>query len=89
MVNYVKGKRFINREKLLKKDQISYELILGFRLINGINKADFRKKYRCELIDQNNIKELIKQGLLVDDGLNIKVCYDKIYVENNILENFV
>ena len=89
MINYIKGKRVLNKEKLTKKDKISYELILGFRLVNGINKADFKHKYSVNLIDQYNIKELIKSGLLVDDGLYIKVNYDKLYIENSILENFV
>ena len=89
MINYVNGKRIINKERLNKKDKISYELILGFRLINGINKKEFKKKYGVELIDQYNIKDLIKNGLLVDDGLNVKVSYDKIYIENSILEDFV
>ena len=89
MYKYVNGKRLLNSERLEKQDMISYELILGFRLINGINKKEFKGKYNVELIDQYNIKELIKQGLLIDDGLNIKVSYDKIYIENSILENFV
>ncbi len=89
MVNYVKGKRCLKKEKVNKKDKISYELILGFRLINGINKNDFKNKYNLELVDQYNIKELINKKYLIDDGKNIKVSYDKIYVENSILENFV
>ena len=89
MYKYVNNIRRLNEEKITVKDKISYELILGFRLINGINKEDFKNKYGVELIDQFNIKELIKDGLLIDDGLNIKVSYDKIYVENMILENFV
>ena len=89
MYNYVNGNRILNKEELTIKDKISYELILGFRLINGINKDEFKKKYNLELIDQYNIKELIKNGLLIDDGLNIKISYDKIYIENMILENFV
>lgn len=89
MYKYVNGNRMLNSEKLSKTDKISYELILGFRLINGINKIDFKKKYHVELIDQYNIKELIKEGLLIDDGINIKVNYDKIYIENIILNNFV
>ena len=74
---------------LTKKDIISYELILGFRLINGINKKEFEKKYNEKLVNQYNIKDLIKKGYLIDDGENIKISYDKIYVENSILENFV
>lgn len=89
MYKYINGNRILNTEKLTKKDKISYELILGFRLVNGINREEFKKKYHVNLIDQYNIKELIKSGLLIDDGLNIKVSYDKIYVENLILEDFV
>lgn len=89
MINYAMGNRILNSEVLDKQDDISYALILGFRLINGINKEDFKKKYGVSLIDQFNIKELIKQGLLIDDGLNVKISYDKIYIENTILENFV
>ena len=89
MFKYVNGRRILNKEKLSKQDKISYELILGFRLINGINKDLFKRKYGLDLINQYNIKDLIKQGLLIDDGLNIKVSYDKLYIENSILENFV
>ncbi len=89
MVKYLNGNRILNQEELTKEDQISYELILGFRLINGINKANFKEKYGIELIDQYNIKELIKDGLLVDDGQNIKISYDKLYIENVILSNFI
>ena len=89
MYNYVLGKRRINEEIIDINNKISYELILGFRLIDGINKEDFKKKYGVRLIDQYNISELIEQGYLIDDGLNIKVSYDKIYVENIILENFI
>ena len=86
---YIKGNRVLNFERLKKEDKISYELILGFRLINGINKEEFKKKYGIDLVNQYNIKELIIKGYLIDDGLNIKVSYDKIYIENFILENFV
>ena len=89
MVNYVNGNRCLNKEKLSLKEKISYELILGFRLINGINKEEFKKKYNIDLINQYNIKELIKKGYLIDDGLNIRVSYDKLYIENSILENFI
>ena len=89
MIKYCNGIRCLNKEKLSIEDKISYELILGFRLINGINKDEFKKKYGVELSDQYNIKELIKNGFLVDDGLNVKISYDKIYIENSILENFV
>lgn len=89
MYNYINKKRIIYQEKVSKKENISYALILGFRLIDGINKKEFKEKYGVLLIKQFNIKDLIKQGYLIDDGLNIKISYDKIYIENSILENFV
>ncbi len=89
LYKYCNNKRLLNYEMISNRDKISYELILGFRLIDGINKEDFKRKYNVELIEQYNIKELIKNGLLIDDGENVKVSYDKIYIENNILENFV
>ena len=58
-------------------------------MINGINKKAFQEKYGEELIKQINVLALLKKGYLLDDGLNIKIPYDKIYVENNILEYFV
>ena len=42
-----------------------------------------------ELIDLFNIKDLIKEKKLVDNGSHIKVSYDKIYIENDILINFL
>ncbi len=89
LFNYMQKKRIVYQEEITLKDKISYELILGFRLINGINKDNFKKKYGIDLIEQYNIKKLIRDGLLVDDGTNIKVSYDKLYIENVILENFV
>lgn len=89
MAKYLEGNYRLNYETLTEKDKISYALILGFRLINGINKEEFKKKYHQELTDLYNIKELIKRNYLQDDGFYIKIKYDKIYVENNILENFV
>ena len=79
----------LSKEELNEQDIMSYHLILGFRLINGINKKDFYNKYHIELVDIYNIKDLIKEGYLIDDVENIKIKYDMIYVENKILENFI
>ena len=89
ITNYLTGKIRLNEEKLTIDDKISYELILGFRLINGISKQEFYQKYNLELIDLYNIKDLIKEKKLIDNGSHIKVSYDKIYIENEILINFL
>ena len=87
--NYLNGKYILEEEELTINDKITYELILGFRLINGINKKDFYNKYGINLNDLFNIKDLIKEKKLIDNGSHIKVSYDKIYIENDILINFL
>lgn len=87
--NYLNGKYILEEEELTINDKITYELILGFRLINGINKKAFYNKYGINLIDLFNIKDLIKEKKLIDNGSHIKVSYDKIYIENDILINFL
>lgn len=87
--SYLNGKYIINKEILSKKDKISYELILGFRLIKGINKKDFFNKYHEDIEKFYNIKELIVKGYLILDNDYLKVNEKYLYVENSILENFV
>ena len=89
MANYLKGKYLLNKETLDKKEEISYALILGFRLVNGLNKKDFYQRYNVNINDLYNVRDLINKGYLIDNGSNIFVSYDKIYIENQILINFV
>ena len=80
----------IREEEILnEKDKISYELILGFRKIQGINKNDFYNKYKIDIHDLYNIKDLLKNNDLIEFNDYIYINYDKIYIENNILINFV
>ena len=76
-------------EELSKKETMQYELILGFRKINGINKKDFYNKYKIDIHDLYNINELLRIGYLQENDCNIFISYDKIYIENSILINFV
>ena len=76
-------------EVLTKKDMITYELILGFRKIEGINKQEFFNKYKLDIHEVFNIKDLLDKKYLEENSSNIYIKYDKIYVENSILINFV
>lgn len=86
---YINGEYLLDEEAISLKDEISYALILGFRLINGINKKEFYDKYKVELESLYNIKELLEKKDLICDEKNIFINYDKIYIENSILINFV
>ena len=87
--DYLNGKYLKEWEELGKEEILSYALILGFRKIKGINKKEFYQKYQVNLLDLYNIKDLIKDKLLIEKDENIFISYDKIYIENSILINFV
>ena len=89
MSKYLKHKYKEDVEHLSLQDIISYELILGFRKIDGINKNVFYNKYKVDIHDLYNINELLKKEDLKENTSNIYINYDKIYIENQILINFV
>ena len=69
--------------------RISNELILGLRKLKGISINKFNKKYNKNLLDLYNIKELLKEGLLEIEDNYLKIPKKYIYIENNILINFI
>ena len=76
-------------EILNKSDIMSYEMILGLRMLNGVNKESFYKKYNKDIYEVFDIKGLISKDLLIDDGINIYIPLDKMYISNEILVNFI
>ena len=53
--------------------------------INGISIDDVNQKYNINLLDNKLIKDLVLKNKLEIRNNHIKVPYDKIYVENEIL----
>lgn len=78
-----------NIEKVSKEDKMKYEIILGFRKLDGINKKDFYKKYNKRLEDDKIIKDFINKGILFCDDKRVYINEEYIYVSNQILTNFV
>ena len=64
-------------------------MILGLRLIEGINKEEFYLKYNKNINDLYDLEKLTSQGLIVDNGINIYIPLDKLYISNEILVNFI
>jgi len=103
-VSYINNRRISNTKNMHKYldnnyiDNILYEdiirqkendLILGLRMINGVNIDSFNKKYHDDLLNRDIIKKLIKDGYLVNDN-NYLRCHEKyFYVENIILEKIL
>ena len=71
------------------KDEMEYEMILGLRKIKGINKRKFYDKYSSNINDNFDIINLIDNKMLVDDGDNVFIPEDKLYVSNSILVHFI
>ena len=89
LILYLNNNFKVEQEILSKEDIINYEFILGFRKIKGINKKYFFDKYKIDIRKINIINELIKQKYLIDDGENVFINKKYLYVENEILINFV
>ena len=84
---YINGDYRLSEEVLDRNTIIENEFILGLRKINGINICDFNKKYGN--IFNDVVNRLILEGKLINDGSNIYINPDYIYVSNSILVDFM
>ena len=89
ITKYLQNKTILDMEILNKSDIMSYEMILGLRMLNGVNKESFYKKYNKDIYEVFDIKDLVSKELLIDDGINIYIPLDKMYISNEILVNFI
>ena len=89
ITKYLQNKIVLDMEILNKSDIMSYEMILGLRMLEGVNKELFYKKYNKDIYEVFDIKGLISKELLIDDGINIYIPLDKMYISNEILVNFI
>lgn len=87
--DYIKGNYVKESNKLSLKEKIENEFILGFRKIKGINITDFKNKYCIDILDINVVKKLLNDGKIVVDDDYIKINEEYLYVQNNILINFI
>lgn len=88
--HYINNSNLHIEEHLLsKKEKMENEMILGLRKISGVNKKDFYYKYGINIYDVFNIDYLISKKLLFDNGENIYIPSEYLYVQNSILINFL
>ena len=87
--NYLNNNYILNEEKIDLKRKLEYEFILGFRKIKGINIKQFYKKYNINILENEVIKKLLKEKKLIKNSYNIYINPKYIYVENDILQEFI
>jgi len=81
----------IERKNLSLQNQMEEEMFLGLRKTCGVSKQRFLKKFGIsfEEIYGKVSKQLIKQGLLCDNGENIALSKQGILVGDIVFEKFL
>jgi len=85
LTKYLNGDYILESHKLTQDEIFQNELMLGFRKIEGINKDNFYKKYKINLTNIKDIKNLIDEGLLQENDEYIFINLKYIYTSNEIL----
>ncbi len=87
--DYVLGKYHMDEALLSKQEIMEYELMLGFRKIDGISLQEFFDKYEVNMQDVFPIKPLVKNKDLIYKNGYIYINPEKIYVMNEILNKMI
>lgn len=85
---YLNNEYRLNELFLSKQEDMENELILGLRMLDGVNIVKFYDKFKKDVFDVFKINEAIKKGLLIFEENVIRIPEDKIYVMNEII-NFI
>lgn len=82
---YLNGEYACKRELVSIEDEKKNKLMLGLRLLKGINLNEWFLKYHENLEANDNIKKLIKEKLLMVENNFLFVNPKKLYIMNEIL----
>ena len=87
---YLQGDVRLNTHHVSERENIENELILGLRLMMGINKDHFSHKFKKDIYEVYPIiNELVLTGKMIDNGYDLYINEPYIYLANDILINFV
>ena len=90
ILKYIAGNYTLNRNLLSKQDEMDNEIMLGLRLLEGLDTKKFLKKYKISIKEAYpNIKNLLKEGLLILDDNYLKIPEKYIYIMDSIVLKIV
>lgn len=89
ITEYLNGKYKKTKHKLNQNETMQNEFILGFRKINGINKQNFKTKYKTNIKDIKIVQELLTKKHILENKTNIYINPKYLYYSNEILTNFI
>ena len=78
-------------QRLTRQDEMEETMILGLRMMKGVNKAEFFKKYgvSAEQTYGKIIKKYTDMGLMENNAEYVRLTNDGISVSNVILSEFL
>lgn len=86
---YIEGSYMLNRELVSLEDEKKNKLMLGLRLLSGIDLNAWFLKYKENLENNENIKKLIKEKMLIIKENHLLINPKKLYVMNEILVKLI
>ncbi|MFW5787820.1 MAG: radical SAM family heme chaperone HemW [Halanaerobiales bacterium] len=74
-----------------KKELMSEMMIMGLRLIEGVSKKRFQKRFNVSIskIFGKEIKETTEKGLIIEEGDKIKLTRRGIFLANQVFLRFL
>lgn len=86
---YFEGEYDFIVEEVNYKDLMEYEIMLGLRLSEGIDKDKFYNIFGKRIEECYNYSDIIKNGFLIDNGSNLFIPEDKFYISNEIIVKLI
>jgi oxygen-independent coproporphyrinogen III oxidase len=85
------GFPYMSVHEVPKHEIMEEEMFLGLRKIRGVSKRLFQEKFGIELttVFENQITQLLKRHLIVDDGEFIKLTHEGILLGNEVFQEFI
>lgn len=77
--------------ELTTKEQMEEQMFLGLRMLKGVSKTAFRKKFNCSIdeIYGTVINDLIEKELIEINGDYIHLSHKGLFLGNNVFEAFL
>ncbi len=85
LTKYLEGVTRVNSNLVSKREMMENEIMLGLRLLNGINLKEFYYKYNTNIQDEFPVSKLLKTKELIYKKGYLYIPYDKLYIMNEIL----
>ena len=89
MTKYLDGNYIYSKDYESINIRKENDLILGLRLLDGINIDNFNKKYNDDLLNRDIIKKLLNSKYLIVSNNYLRCNKKYMYIENIILEKII